>query len=346
MRMPRLREIALAVAFLTLAAGCGRKVDSKTKEGYDLVTAGKLDEAIALANSVLADDPQHTGALNVLGLALYKSGDMPAAMGTFQKALEIDPKHPEVHFNLGNVYLTLKRFPEAEKEYDAAVEAEDKFVLARYNLGKVYEQTGRVDQALTQYRRTVDLDPQFFPGYMDIGRILETSGDIDGSITNYKRALELQPAIKELRVRLGNSYMKKGGPENLKLAEEEYRAAAGIDSDVCGCALQHGCGADRRRTRGRRGELVSARAARFRRRGERDHEHHPAILPREGHPRRRAGQRGSSRTGRYGYDEGGTASDDVVEGQLLTTSFDPGSAEGGLVILAMTGMFAFRSLID
>jgi superkiller protein 3 len=230
MRTPGLREIALAAAFLALAAGCGRKVDQKTLEGYDLVTAGKLDEAIALANSVLADNPQHTGALNVLGLALYKSGDMPAAIATFQKALEIDPKHPEVHFNLGNVYLAMKRLPEAEKEFDAAVAAQDKFVLARYNLGKVYEQTGRVDQALSQYRRAVDLDPQFFPGHMDIGRILEESGDVEGSIASYKRALELQPTIKELRVRLGNSYFKKGGPDNLKLAEAEYRAAAGIDS--------------------------------------------------------------------------------------------------------------------
>jgi tetratricopeptide (TPR) repeat protein len=230
MRMPGFREIALAAALLVLAAGCGHKVDSKTKEGYELVTAGKLDEAIALANSVLADNPKHTGALNVLGLALYKSGDLPAAAATFQKALEIDPKHPEVHFNLGNVYLATKRFPEAEKEYDAAIKAQDKFVLARYNLGKVYEQTGRVDQALAQYRRAVDLDPQFFPAHMDIGKILETSGDIDGAITSYKRALELQPTIKELRVRLGNTYFKKGGPENLKQAEDEYRAAAGIDS--------------------------------------------------------------------------------------------------------------------
>ena len=230
MRMPRFREIALAAMFLALAAGCGRRADSKTKEGYDLVTAGKVDEAIALANSVLADDPQHTGALNVLGLALYKSGDLPAAIATFQKALEIEPRHPEVHFNLGNVYLAMKRLKEAEAEFSAAVEAEDKFVLARYNLGKIYEQTGRVDQALAQYRRTVDLDSQFFPGYMDIGIIMETSGDIPGSITNYKRALELQPTIKELRVRLGNSYFKAAGPENLKLAEAEYRAAVGIDS--------------------------------------------------------------------------------------------------------------------
>jgi tetratricopeptide (TPR) repeat protein len=230
MRMPRLREIALAAAFLVLACGCGRKVDTKTKEGYDLVTAGKLDEAIALANSVLAEDPQHTGALNVLGLALYKSGDLPAAVGTFQKALEIDPQHPEVHFNLGNVYLATKRLKEAEAQFAAAVEAEDKFVLARYNLGKIYEQTGRVDQALGQYRKAVDLDPQFFPGFMDIGKILETSGDVEGAITNYKRAVELQPTIKELRVRLGNSYFKTGGPENMKLAEEEYRAAAGLDS--------------------------------------------------------------------------------------------------------------------
>jgi hypothetical protein len=41
--------------------------------------------------------------------------------------------------------------------------------------------------------------------------------------------IELQPAVKEIRVRLGNSYFQSGTPDALTKAEEEYRAAVGID---------------------------------------------------------------------------------------------------------------------
>ncbi len=228
--MRGLREILVAAALVAAAAGCGRRADEKTRAGYDLVVAGKIDEAIALANSVLADDPKNVGALNVVGLALYKSGDLAGAVEPLKKALEIDPRYPEARFNLGNVYQALKRPQEAEAEFAAAVEAQDKFVLARYNLGKIYQETGRIDQALAQYRRVADLDPQFVYAHMDLGQILEDSGDFPGAVASYTRALELQPTIKELRVRLGNAHFKSGTAEGLRLAEEQYRSAVGIDS--------------------------------------------------------------------------------------------------------------------
>lgn len=230
MRTPRFRDALLACAIALAIPGCGRRVDERTRQGYDLVVAGKIDEAIALANSILADNANHVGALNVLGLALYKSGDIQGSMVPLQKAIEIDPRFPEAHFNLGNAYNALKRTKEAEAEFAAAVEAQDKFVLARYNLGKIYEGSGRVDQALAQYRRVVDLDPQFVYAHMDLGKILEESGDFPGAIASYERALELQPTIKELRVRLGNSYFKSQEADAMRRAEEQYRTAVGIDS--------------------------------------------------------------------------------------------------------------------
>jgi tetratricopeptide (TPR) repeat protein len=228
--MLKLRDVVLAAAIVLLTGGCGRKVDSRTKEGYDLVVAGKLDEAVALSNAILADDPKHTGAMNVLGLALYKSGDFKTAEETFKKALEVDPKHPEVHFNLGNVYLAMKRMNEAEVEFKAAIDSQGKFVLARYNLGKIYEHSGRMDQALVEYRKVVDLDPQFWHAHIDLGKIYEASGDFESAAASYQRVLELEPSFKEVHVRLGNSYFKVGGEENIKLAEESYRSAVDMDS--------------------------------------------------------------------------------------------------------------------
>ncbi len=223
------RAITVVLLVLVLVAGCGRKLDPRIQEGYDLVLAGKIDEAIALANTLITQDPRNAPAYNLLGLALYKSGNPEGSIEQYRRALEIDEDYAEAHFNLGNALSMLDRVQEAEVEFSAAVQAEKNFVLARYNLGKIYESTGRVDQALAQYRRCADLDDQFVFAFLDLGRLLDSAGDYEGALANYERAVELAPRRKEIRVALGNAYWKAGGEGSSERAAEQYQAAIGID---------------------------------------------------------------------------------------------------------------------
>ena len=226
---PKFRSTVLLVAACALLAGCGRKLDPRIQEGYDLVVAGRIDDAIALTNSLLAEDPENAQARNVLGLAHYKAGRLEPAIEQYQFAIKADRGLAEAHFNLGNAYEMLGRMKEAEEAFAAAVREEKEFVLAHYNLGKIYERSGRIDQALAEYRRCVDYDRQYTLAYIDLGKILYESGDMDGAIANLSRALELEPGVKEVRVLLGNAYMRTTQEGSARLAENEYRAAVGID---------------------------------------------------------------------------------------------------------------------
>jgi superkiller protein 3 len=222
--------LLLAVLLLSLA-GCGPRTDPRIQEGYDLVVAGRIDEAVALANALLVDDPENAPARNLLGLALYKAGDAEGSINQYLQALEIRPDYAEAHFNLGNSYRMLGQRQEAESSYLAAIRAEGDFVLAHYNLGILYERTGRIDQALAEYRRCVDEDPQFYYGFVSLGKLLYEQQDPEGAVANLSRALEMDPSTKELRVLLGNAYLQSDRPDGKQLAENEFRAAAGIDPD-------------------------------------------------------------------------------------------------------------------
>ena len=228
---PTFRNPVLILTLALVIAGCGRRVDPRIQEGYDLVVAGKVDEAVAFMNSVLADDPDNAGAHNVIGMALYKMGDMEGSIERYRQALALDPKLAEAHFNLGNSFRVLNRLNEAEAEFAAAIRLDKKFVLAHHNLGILYEQSGRLDQAMAQYRKTIDYDPQYTFGYVDLGKLLYAAGDTPGAIANFSRALELDPGYKEVRVYLGNAYFRSGQPDAVELAENEYRAAVGLDPD-------------------------------------------------------------------------------------------------------------------
>ena len=243
MRTRRLPDwLSFVLAFLLVAGtGCARRVDPKIQEGYDLVVANKIDQAVALANEILGKNPKSAPARNLMGLALYKQGDAEGSVEQYKRALEIDPKYAEAHFNLGNAYQRLaeaesdpaqarQRLQDAESSFAAAARNQKKFVLAHYNLASIYAGTGRPDQAIAELRQCTKYDPQYFPAFVLMGKLMYERRDFEGAIQNLTRFTELSPASPQPRVLLGNAYLQSGREDALVRAEESFRAAVGIDS--------------------------------------------------------------------------------------------------------------------
>ncbi|MGQ0723301.1 MAG: tetratricopeptide repeat protein [Candidatus Eiseniibacteriota bacterium] len=228
--MRRLELLTLAaLAAAVLAAGCGQRLDPRAQEGYDLVVEGRIGEAMAFVNAVLADEPDNAQVRNVLGLALYKSGDTEGSIRQYLEALEDDSKLAEAWFNLGNSHNLLRNTAEAESAFVKAVRHQKKFTLARYNLGMIYKNSGRPAPALEQFRAVVEIDPQFYPAFLEIGLHEMAAGDTDVGIAAFTRVLELAPRFKEVRVHLGNALLGSAKEDAAELAEKEFRAAVGID---------------------------------------------------------------------------------------------------------------------
>lgn len=225
----RLLALAMGIVVVALGSGCGDRTDPRIQEGYDLVVAGRVDEAVALANALLADDEKNVQARNLLGLALYKTGDNEGSIVHYDQAIEASPEYPEAHFNRANSLQMLGRRDEAEQGYLKAVQLKKDFVLAHYNLGVIYADTGRWDQAISAHRRALDHDPEFYFAYIALGQILYAQGNFDDAAANLSKSLELQPEAKEIRVLLGNAYLQTGREDAANLAENEFRAAAGMD---------------------------------------------------------------------------------------------------------------------
>ncbi len=77
----RLRDQALAVA---------TEADVNTL-GYQMMNAGKMDEALALFRKNVADYPRSWNVYDSLAEALAKKGDKRGALQNYQRALDMVP---------------------------------------------------------------------------------------------------------------------------------------------------------------------------------------------------------------------------------------------------------------
>ena len=71
--------------------------------GAALSRTGEFDEAIPLLENVIANNPAHFGAMNILGNIRVSQGDIDGARSMFERVLKVNPKSGINYYNLSRV---------------------------------------------------------------------------------------------------------------------------------------------------------------------------------------------------------------------------------------------------
>lgn len=101
-----------------------RKLYEAADEHY---YAERLDEAEALYQRILDQDPLHQGALHSLGIVHYDRDEYAPAIDFLLKALAVDPSDQYVHSNLGKALYGLHHMGERQEAARIAKEWIDRF---------------------------------------------------------------------------------------------------------------------------------------------------------------------------------------------------------------------------
>jgi glycosyl transferase family 25 len=120
---------------------------------------GKSADALAAFDRVLTIAPANFTALNMRGLALESLQRPDDALAAYDKALAAAPGSIETMYNRANVLADLQRLEEALHDYDAVAAARPDFAPAFYNRALVLEQLGRGPEALACYEKVLALNP-------------------------------------------------------------------------------------------------------------------------------------------------------------------------------------------
>jgi tetratricopeptide (TPR) repeat protein len=201
---------------------------------------GRNDEAIALYQRTIEDNPLDAAALEGLASSLLhayrESGDhelLLRAKAAAQRAANVDPYIWKPLFALA----TMEWFDEDVSAAIAASEAalarhENEYVLA--NLGSFYLCDGVLDKARNAYARARELNPQSYVGDEFLGQAHYFLGEFERSAELRQKAIDSvangDPEIHEMWGNLGDSYRQAGDTDKAvaayiraaEIAERDY----------------------------------------------------------------------------------------------------------------------------
>jgi tetratricopeptide (TPR) repeat protein len=175
-------------------AGTGpRDVADLLAAGWKLHQAGRLAEAEIWYRRVLAARPDHTNALNLLGIVASQMGRHELAVELILQAIQRDGRVASYFSNLGTVFFGQGKLDEAVGAYRQAISIKPDYAEAYCNLGSALEQQGEFDEAVASYRQAIDIKPDYADAYSNLGVALEEQGKFDEARNALEKAIELAP---------------------------------------------------------------------------------------------------------------------------------------------------------
>lgn len=153
--------------------------------------AGRLDDAESAYRALLADDPAHADALNLLGAIALQRGSYDDALDLVSRSLRARPLSPIALNHLALALEGRAQFAEAENAYREALRLRPEYADAWHNLGNVLRYLCRPDDATEAYRRAVRLAPDQPAFCASLASELFDGGQLREAIAMLRRQVEL-----------------------------------------------------------------------------------------------------------------------------------------------------------
>lgn len=164
---------------------------ARFREAGEHYRAGRLDDAVRLLESVLAEAPGFARGWFLLGFVEGLRGRFDVAVGSLERAVALEPQDTE----------------------------------SRYLLGKALAQAGRVPAAIRAYRETLARAPAHASALTELGTLLQDQGDLVAAIDHHRRAAAADPRSPIVLNNLGAALREAHRPHEAVAA---LRAAAAI----------------------------------------------------------------------------------------------------------------------
>jgi tetratricopeptide (TPR) repeat protein len=158
---------------LTPAAQC--------EAGHLHLQSGQSLEAQLCCQRLLASDPDHAGALHLMGLIAFRAGQYDHALQWTARAIAQEPR-PEYLASLGAALSKQGRREEALKAFDKAVQLNPNDAVLWKQMGDALLELQRYDHALLSFQHVLKLDPRHQDAAYKSGVLLNDVGRFEEAL--------------------------------------------------------------------------------------------------------------------------------------------------------------------
>ncbi len=176
------------------------RIDPAFEAALVLHKAGKLDQAALAYRNILKLRPNHSGALNNLGVVCRKHGLFEEASSCFERVIKLNPSSADAWSNLASLSISLGKFEAAVQAAKQATKYAPAHAQGFDNLSFALFRTGQLALAEQAARRALEIDPTMANAWNNLGQILQGQNREPEATDAYKHAKDLGRNIS-----LGNS---------------------------------------------------------------------------------------------------------------------------------------------
>ncbi len=193
-----------------------------------LANQGKLPAAESLSAQLIGQFPGDANAIAMRAFVLHRAGRLNDAIAVLEQAVANDPKLPVFHSNLCEMYRQAGDLDRAVDHGLKATKLAPNYPDAHNNLGIVQFERSEFDAAEAAYKRALKLNPDFAEVHNNLGNLYRVREDSAASVRCYERAIELRPNYVEALANAGKAYMAE---RKYDTAENLFRRASDIRPD-------------------------------------------------------------------------------------------------------------------
>ena len=188
---------------VTKSRGRATKNDRLIEEGLNLHKQGLIDKAAQIYADVLSRDPKHAGALHLLGVLFFQSGDAVRAVHLISQAAQFEPTNPVYLLNLGNALHAAGQLERAEESFRRAITLKEGFAEAYNNLGNALVGLYRLEEAIKAFGEAISINRDEPEPYNNRGNALRALGSAKIALADFQEAIRLRPDYVDAYSNLG-----------------------------------------------------------------------------------------------------------------------------------------------